>query len=455
MSPSEPFSLTELSSMVVKRALQVHGADEAEAFAVRIRGVNSNIKLGNLDVTSSYEEAGIGIRVVVDKRVGFAFTNHLSFEQVDEAVRRAVTLARASPRNERWPGLPGAYSKYAHVRGTYDEELASATSEDLISKAKDLLREISDPRITLVRARLGVAAIRRAVVNSNGVCVVEDGTVSYLFVNVVAGEAGNVSPGVFEYSFRRRGFPDVTKVIEEATWKALSSLKPVKIKSGAYPVILAPKACWSLFRYTLSQALKGDNAVRGRSPYCGKLGSRVMDEKLSIIDEGTLEGGLNTWSFDDEGVATQKTVIVSRGVLKGFIYDTYWASLAGTSSTGNAWRLEHPGYTGAPQVDFSNFVIEPGDIKLDALISDLKEGLLVDDLQGAHSSNPETGEFSVVATPAWLVSRGELRAVKGVMIAGRVYELLSNVGGISRERVDVMNFRLPWMLFRSIRVIAG
>ncbi len=126
-----------------------------------------------------------------------------------------------------------------------------------------------------------------------------------------------------------------------------------------------------------------------------------------------LSGGLRTWKFDDEGVPRRTTPIIEKGVLCNFIYDNYTAKKEGKESTGNAARA---GYLSTPSVEATNFHIKSSNKSHEQLLREVDDGLLVYYLQGAHSSNPVSGEFSVVATPAWKIEKGKIAyAVRGAM----------------------------------------
>ena len=147
----------------------------------------------------------------------------------------------------------------------------------------------------------------------------------------------------------------------------------------------------------------------------------------------------------------QKTAVIEKGVLRSFLYDSYSAKKEGKESTGNAGRA---GYLSTPSIDTTNFHILPGDKTADEMLSEVDDGLMVYYLQGAHSSNPVSGEFSVVATPAWKIKKGEItHCSRGVMLAGNIFEVLKNVslvGGNERQMGQLIS---PWIQVENVRVI--
>ena len=198
-------------------------------------------------------------------------------------------------------------------------------------------------------------------------------------------------------------------------------------------------------------AVKADLVERNQSPFKDKLGAKVGSEAVSIDDDGLLENGLRTELFDAEGMPHQKTQVIERGVLKNFLYDNYTAKKQGRDSTGNASRA---GYLSTPSIEATNFHILPGAKSPDSLVGEVDDGLMASYLQGAHSSNPVTGEFSVVATPAWKIHKGKIEhATRGVMLAGNIFELLKNVKVVASNERRIGQLVAPWLLVENVRVI--
>jgi PmbA protein len=190
---------------------------------------------------------------------------------------------------------------------------------------------------------------------------------------------------------------------------------------------------------------------RDQSPFKGRIGEKVASDNLTIHDDGLLAGGLRTSIFDAEGAPRQKTTVLDKGVLRNCLYDSYAAKKDGVESTGNASRA---GYLSTPNIETTNFRITPGNKTADELMAEVDDGLIIYYLQGAHSSNPVSGEFSVVATPAWKVKKGEIvHCSRGVMLAGNIFEVLKNVSIIANNDRQMGQLVSPWILVENVRVI--
>jgi PmbA protein len=172
---------------------------------------------------------------------------------------------------------------------------------------------------------------------------------------------------------------------------------------------------------------------------------------LTICDDGLYPSGLRTALFDGEGVPHQKTPVIDKGILRNFLYDNYSAKKDSKESTGNASRA---GYLSTPSIDTTNFHIMPQKSTSEQMLKEVSDGLIVYYLQGAHSSNPVSGEFSVVATLAWKIKNGELvHPCKGVMLAGNIFELLKNISIIGSNERQMGSLISPWVQAENVKVI--
>jgi PmbA protein len=185
------------------------------------------------------------------------------------------------------------------------------------------------------------------------------------------------------------------------------------LKTGRRRVILHPMAVTELLEYTLIPSFSADNVQRGRSKLGGMVGQKIF-AGFDIADDATVLNGLMTEPFDDEGVSSNRTSLVKKGVLKGFLYDTYTANKEGRKSTGNGQRSSN---ASLPSVGPSNFVISG-----DETIGNEDEALVVHGLIGAHTSNPISGDFSCETKNAFLNGK----SIKKAIVSGNIFEILKS-----------------------------
>ncbi len=442
--------LLTTAQYAVEKGLQ-RGADEVEAYASAGTLAEATAENNTLHTASKVIEGGLGIRVVKDGRVGFSYTNSLRNTDVLRAVETAIGVARHTPRDPWWPGLPEKFNRYPKVGGLYSSKLASLGIEEVVECIKEIITLATSRKgLTVVYAGAAVSSGAEVLVNSNGIEVFEEGTLASLSLELAA-EDSPITPPAYCFEGSRTEVPDIISITEECIDKALKSVKPISIEGGRYEVLFSPYALDSLIGYALAPALLGDNVVRGKSPLAGSVGELIASPEITIVDDGTIEGGLGSSSFDGEGVPTKRNELIVKGVLKEFVYDSYWGKRGGKESTGNAVR---PTYSTLPRVGFNNLIITAGSGSVKSYLSSTEKLLVVDGVRGAHTSVPETGEFSVVTAPTWLVSKGEFEAVKGIAIAGNIWDLIKSTEFISKEVKSVGSFILPWISFSKVTVIS-
>jgi len=226
---------------------------------------------------------------------------------------------------------------------------------------------------------------------------------------------------------------DIEGAAKKAEELAVDSAKAIKIEGGTYDVILQPIAVHQLLSNTLYPSLSAENVEKGRSVI------RLGDEfgRITVIDDPTVEGGLMSCGFDDEGVSARKTFLIDNGVVRSYYTD--WKHSKKYGVTGNGFRLEESSFP-APMV--SNVVLEVDD-------ADDDNCLTIHSLIGSHTANPVSGDFSLECNNAYF---GE-KAVKGAMIYGNVFELLKKVEGGLGELRQIENTVTKSLRFRSVRVI--
>lgn len=221
--------------------------------------------------------------------------------------------------------------------------------------------------------------------------------------------------------------------------------------SGNMPVLFSPSGCLAL-GLPINEGLNGKNVFMGSSPLRNKVGEKLFDEKLTMIDDGTLHGRPASAPYDDEGVPHQRNILVDQGVLKGFIYDLRTAAQFGVASTGNASR----GLFNQPEPASSNFIIQPGNTLVKDMIASIDHGILVEGVLGLGQGNIISGAFSNPLALAFKIEKGEIVGrVKDMSIAGNVYDLLKNVEAVSRETEWVYgSIQAPYILLPQMNVVA-
>jgi PmbA protein len=270
------------------------------------------------------------------------------------------------------------------------------------------------------------------VVNSRGVELSEKGTSMHASMEAIA-KGNDVATGT-EFHNSRLLEADLHGVGKAAAKMAQRSINGSKAESGTYDVILKPVAFVELLEYAFVPSILADNVQKGRSHLAGHLGEKVGSDHLSIIDDGLLSGGMGTTAFDGEGVASRSNAVIEKGVLKGFLYDSYTAGKDGLKSTGNAVR---GGYSDVPRLGLRNLIVSSEHA---FNLWDETNGMLVNGFIGAHTANPISGDFSVEARNSFFVAPNEEpRPISSMMLAGNIFDLLKNLDlGTDVRAVDAV-----------------
>ncbi|MHA1772372.1 MAG: TldD/PmbA family protein [Candidatus Thorarchaeota archaeon] len=444
--------LHELCEFGIKRGVD-GGATQIEIHAQIVNELESTVELGQVNSVNRKDGTEIAIRLYIGKKMGSTFTNIPSEEAIGEAVDMALGAARVATEDPDFVGLSKP-ATYPEIEGLWNDEAAKAEAERVVT---DLTKAVAgsvekDPQLVPAMAMVGTVVYRNVYMNNNGVDTSERGTIGYVVLGAVAQTESGMTPMVFSFDIRRGIDFDSEAVIDEVIKFLRLCKTPVKGKGGSLPVVMHPMAYGSIMNFTFSKAIRGDNVARGKSIIGDKIGETIASPKITIFDDGTHPRGIATSLSDDEGVPRQKTPIIENGVLRSFIWDTYWANKMGVSSTGNARRDMRQGLV---EIAPTTMVIEPGTKSIDDIISEIKYGYYVHAVQGAHSSNPDSGDFSIVANPAILIENGQMVGqVHGLMISGNAFDLLEQVAEVANTPIYLQEMIAPEILFTNVNVVA-
>jgi PmbA protein len=415
-------------------AAAVDAADEGEsveAYAEEGRRTAVEARKGEVEGLTSAESRGLGVRVISGGRLGFAYAADPSSEEVRETVARARENAALATEDEN-NVLPAA-GRYEPIDGLFFEEQAAMDPAEKVRLALDLERAAvtADPSVRKVEhCSFGDSVGRVAIASTSGVSAEFRSTGCWCVVITLAERDGDTQTGFSFQVAHRVADLDPDGVAREAVDRAARMLGASKPETQKVPVLLDPFAA-SSFLGVLAGALSAEAAQKGRSLFAELAGERVGAEALTLVDDGRLLIGPAAAPFDDEGVPTGRTELITRGVLNGFLHNTYTARRGETASTGNA---ERAGYRSTPGVGTSNFYVEPGTEPFEALLASADGGVLIQEVSGVHSgANPISGEFSVGAT-GLRISNGSLgEPLREMTVASTVPEMLRGVAAVGSD----------------------
>lgn len=432
--------MEELAHEALDKARKL--VDEAEIYLEKEEGLDVDIQKDRVGFAKKVYSLGMGIRVIVQGRMGFAYTTNLDL--MDETVQKAADSARANLPDENFKFA--SLSSYPIVKDLYDKRAEYLDVEEAVDFGKLLVSTALEEGCQPTSGGYAVGYRNSVLLNSQGAECKNSSTVFSGFISVNARDGERVSTAHESRSSCQMEL-DPEKIAGKACRIALDSRGGEPVETGSMMVVLDHQAAAGLLS-TFTQAINGDNVQRGRSIYAGKEGEQVAADGLHIYDDGTINGGLYSSHGDGEGTPTQRTTLIKDGVLQNFIYDIYTAQKGNMESTGNGMRTS---YADMPSVSLSNLLVE---FENYPDINEVQEGCLVTDVLGAHTANPISGDFSVEAMNAFLIKDGEIEGpVKKAMLSGNIFEILKDVKGISGEKRQLGPFIIPQLLCSNLRVV--
>ncbi|WP_406661178.1 TldD/PmbA family protein [Methanolobus sp. ZRKC3] len=413
----------EMAQKGLKAALGF-GADEAEIFIMESHKTSVDIRKDEIEGAKESVSQGLGIRAVINGAVGFASTNIMS--RIEDTAKNAVSSAKVRDSDPDWVSLP-SNEKYPSVSGIFDPKLKDMELDDCIRQTMKMIDgSRTVPEVIVTSGNFSRTYGKSLIMNTNDVEVEENGTGISGFVDVIT-SSGDTSTA-YDFAVSRNDDIDFKMIGINAAELAKRSQNAISIEAHKTNVIMHPFAFSDLIDNTFVPSIDADNVQKGRSNLIGKIGEQLAATELSIIDDGLLEGGIETGISDDEGVHSQRTAVIENGMFRSYLYDSYTAGKDNVKSTGNGTRGS---YFSTPSVGTRNFII---DIPGTDIIADTNEGIYINTVIGAHTANGISGDFSVEARNAFTIKDGKIdKPIKSLMISGNIFDMLLKVDGAGKD----------------------
>jgi PmbA protein len=429
--PDSPDDLLALADRVAGWA---RSGEDVEVYVAR--GDETEIRAygGEVESLTSATSAGIGVRVVADHKLGFAWAGSLHESVLAETLDEARDNANfATPDDHVQLAVPDGV--VAVPFDLWDEALSTVPTSEKVALALALEAQAreADPRIRQVSsADYGDTSVEVALVSTTGIRSSNRKTQGFISVGVIAGDGdASQTGGGFDTA---RGFEglDPDKVTADAVGRAVRMLGATKGPSGRSVVVFDRRAASTLLS-VISAALSGEAVAKGRSFFAGRIGEQVGDTGLTLIDDPTNPLAYGAASYDAEGLACRRNELIVAGLLKGFLYDTVAGSRAGVASTGSAVR---GGFAGTPGAGCRALALRPGPegFDEDGVLAAVGDGLFVQSMTGVHSGvNPISGDFSVGAE-GLMIRDGKLaEPVREITVASTLQKILHSLVAVGAD----------------------
>jgi PmbA protein len=420
-------------------------AEQVEVLHLKSESTTVEYEANKLKTSKVEQTQGMAVRVVRKGRLGFAASSD------EKAVNKLMANALESAAYGDEIPIQFPAPQPAPTVATYDQRLAEFPIPRLVEIGKevlDLLLPI-DPE-----ARINISLNRgvdeMTLQNQAGTNV--SFRVSPFSISTdISSIHGDDILILFDMTGTTLWDDHYLDFAHRLAEKLEMAKKLATIRSGRMPVLFSPTGSLVL-GFPLMVGLSGKNVYTGISPMIGKVGEKLFDSKVSVIDDATVDGRFGSAPYDAEGVAHRRNTLIENGVLKGFYYDLKTAAQSELESTGNGAR----GLFGPPNPSPTNLMIGAGETLLADMIAGIDEGLLVEDVLGLGQGNVISGAFSNPVSLGFKIEKGEIVGrVKDVSIAGNIYDVLKDVTAVSRETQWVYNsLNMPYILMADMNVVA-
>src|SRR3972149_652630 len=332
----------------------------------------------------------------------------------------------------------------------FDPKISSIKEEEAVKKVSILERSAyeENPRVKNIRkARGSFSETDIIIMSSKGTDSQYRSTTSTAQIMALAEDGNDKQMGWYLSGSRFLNEVSSEDVGRNAARRALQLLGSKRMNSQKAHIILDNLTATE-FMGIFASFLSSENVQKGKSLLYGKLGEKVISNKINIIDNGLLRGKLGSSPVDDEGVSCREKSLIREGILLGYLYNTYTAKKDGVSSTGNAVRR---GFSGLPSVGISNLYIEAVSktniMGLKEIFKSVDKCLCVTEAMGVHTANPVSGEFSIGISGLW-IEKGEIAfPVKEAVISGNILSLFDNIEAVGDDLIFFGSIGTPSLLF--------
>lgn len=364
-------------------------------------------------------DQGVGVRAIAGEKTGFSYSNAIHLPALLQAAQASRSIARSGQQQ-----APLAIASQHNAAPLYsaDDPLHVLSREEKVAflQRVDAFTRSLDARVDQVSLSLVGAWEHVLVVGLDGQLATDVRPMVRFNVSVLVEQNGRRERGSYGGGGRRnyQYFLDEERALDyarEAVRQALVNLEAVAAPAGSMPVVMGPGWSGVLLHEAVGHGLEGDFNRKGSSNYSGCIGQQVASKLCTIVDDATIANRRGSLSVDDEGVAAQNTVLIEKGILRGYMQDKHNAKLMGVSSTGNGRRES---YAHLPMPRMTNTYMLAGESDPEEIIRSVKKGIYCASLGGGQV-DITSGKFVFSTSEAYLIEDGKITTpVKGATLIG-------------------------------------
>ncbi len=411
-----------------------HQIDYADLYFQYSRQESWSLEEGQVKSGSRHIEQGVGVRAIAGEKTGFAYSDEIVLPALLDAASAARAIAHGGRQQTAALAAHNGSALSLYEPADPLLSLEDAAKVALLERVEQEARRL-DPRVKQVMASLGGSQETIFVMRSDGVMAADVRPLVRLNVTVIveqngrretgsSGGGGRTDYGYFLAEDRALFYA------REAVRQALVNLEAAPAPAGTMQVVLGPGWPGILLHEAIGHGLEGDFNRKGTSAFAGLMGEKIAADACTVVDDGTLAGRRGSLNVDDEGTPTQNTVLIERGVLRGYILDRMNARLMGMAPTGNGRRES---YAHLPMPRMTNTYMLAGDTPPEEILASVKKGLYAVNFGGGQV-DITSGKFVFSASEAYLIENGRIgRPVRGATIIGNGPDVLKRVAMVGND----------------------
>jgi TldD protein len=407
--------------------------DYGEVFVQSTRSESFGLEDGIVKDGAFSVDAGIGVRALAGEKTGFAYSEDIRLDGLQQAAKAARSIAKKGAGR----GVPAlnATAYPALYEGVDPISSLSDAEKVVLLRQVDGIARAEDARVKEVNVRISASHESMLVMASDGTLAADIRPLVRLDVSVIVQQGERRERGSAGGGGRRSLFSlgegdwagDLAK---EAVRMALINLEAIDAPAGPMPVVLGSGWPGVLLHEAVGHGLEGDFNRKGSSAFSGRVGEQVASTLCTIVDDGTMQGRRGSLSVDDEGTQTQSTVLIENGILKGYMQDKLNARLMNVAPTGNGRRQS---FAHVPMPRMTNTYMLPGQDLPEDILRSVKKGVYAVKF-GGGSVDITSGRFVFSATEAYLIEDGKVTApIRGATLIGSGPEVMNKVSMVGND----------------------
>ncbi|MFR9166186.1 MAG: TldD/PmbA family protein [Dysgonomonas sp.] len=422
----EHFKVSREDLLKVTAEAMKKGGDYADLFFEHTLSNNISLQDGEVNRIASNIDYGVGIRVVKDDQTGYAYVENSNLQDMLKAATVAANIAAMPKKLNPIKINEVTFKNYYKIEKDW-QSISVNDKKTFVQKLNDKIFEL-DKRVVKANVGLNDSTSYILFFNSEGTLCCDYRPMAVLFASCTMEQNGKLERGSASRAYRK-GFEFLSDSLidilaNEAVRQAALMFDAITPKGGEIPVVMGAGGSGILLHEAIGHAFEADFNRKEVSIFSDKLGKKICDSAINVVDDGTINNTRGAVNFDDEGSASQKTYIVKNGVLESYLHDRISSTYYGVSPTGNGRRQS---FRYAPLPRMRVTYMESGDSKQEDMIGNIKYGVFVDNFTNGQVQIG-AGDFTFFVKSGYLIENGKLSTpIKDINIIGNGPKALANI----------------------------